>query len=824
LSEDKKSNISKKGTLTLKLKLNRNMSDIKKKIDIKSRKKIKKDLANSPREEKSLSARDVLKNISLKNQEIKERQKALRKASSKTLVKTKFLNKEVKKEEGEIKKETKKEEGVKVNKKIKKSEKKKELKEKKEEKEISEIDVFNTLKEIVKKEKAKKEIEKAKKRKEEEEKEEEEEKIFEKKKEKAKKKSVFEAGSFEKRRKKKNLHTYIVSEEDELNTKRLKKGIKSLRKRKIGVKTEHKKLTVEVELPEFITVSDLADRMHEKKAEVVKKLMLMGTMVTANQTIDVDTAELIIEEFGHKVKRVSESDVENVLELAEGKKFVSRPPVVTIMGHVDHGKTSLLDAIRSTNVFAGESGGITQHIGASRIKTKDGKYITFIDTPGHEAFTEMRIRGANITDIVVLVVAADDGVKEQTIEAINHAKAAKVPIIVAVNKIDKQGANPSRVKNELLNYEIVSEDLGGDIMFVEVSAKEKLNLDKLEEAILLQAELLELKAPIDVKANGSVIDAKMDPNKGVITSLLVQRGILKVGDLILAGTAYGKIKKMIDDKRRNQKEANPSMAVEVLGLNIVPKAGDQFYVISEEKEAREIIAYRERKERETKIARRQGKTLESMLSSIGETKKKVMNLIIKADVNGSIEAISGSLTKLNTDEVAINVIHSGTGAINESDVNLASISNALIIGFNVRANNNAKDLSKEKGVEIRYYSIIYNIIDEVKAILSGMLDPIIKEEKLGTADVRQVFKVSKVGTVAGCYITEGKIERNAKARLIRDAVVIFDGNIKALKRFKDDVKEVKQGYECGISIENYNDIKEKDVIECYKMIEEKRSL
>lgn len=802
----------KKKTLTLKLKLDKKDINL---IRKGAKKRSDKGLVKKP-EVKTLSAKDILKNISSKgNQEIIDRQKALEDALKKPVpsgLKSKKALEDTKKAQ---------EVAEKVKDKVKKAkkQKKEELKE-----EITEIDVFNTLKQIVQKEKSKKAEKISKKKKDEPKKEVEEDEFEKEKPSKTKKKSLLEGKDFEKRKKKKHLHTYIISEEDELNTKRLKKGIKSLRRRKVGVKAEHKKIIAEVELPEFISVADLADRMNEKKAEVVKKLMFMGMSVTANQTIDADTAELIIEEFGHKVKRVSESDVESVLEHKEGKDLKSRAPVVTIMGHVDHGKTSLLDAIRSTDVFGGESGGITQHIGASRIKTKDGKYITFIDTPGHEAFTEMRIRGANITDIVILVVAADDGVKEQTIEAINHAKAANVPIIVAINKIDKPNADPARVKNELLNYQLVSEEFGGDVMFVEVSAKQKLNLDKLEEAILLQAEMLELKAPVDVKASGAVIDAKMDSKKGVVTSLLVQRGILKIGDLILAGTSYGKIKKMADEKRKNHKEVNPSMAVEVLGLNSVPKAGDQFYVISEEKEAREIISYRERKEREAKIAKRQGKTLESMLTSIGGTKKKELHIVIKADVSGSIEAIAGSLTKLNTDEVAINVIHSGTGAITESDVNLASISNALIIGFNVRANNNAKDLAKEKMIDIRYYSIIYNIVDEIKAILSGMLDPIKKEEKLGTAEIRQVFKMSKGGTIAGSYIAEGMVERNANARIIRDGVVIFDGKIKAIRRFKEDVKEVKQGYECGISIENYSNIKEKDIIECYKIIEEKRSL
>ncbi len=578
-------------------------------------------------------------------------------------------------------------------------------------------------------------------------------------------------------------------------------------------------------MPEFITVSDLAEKMNEKKGDVVKKLISMGMPCTVNQTIDADTAELIVVEFGHKVKkRTTEHDVENKLNEETGTEFISRAPVVTIMGHVDHGKTSLLDAIRTTHVAEGESGGITQHIGASRVEVENGKFITFIDTPGHEAFTEMRMRGANITDIVVLVVAADDGVKDQTIEAINHAKAAKAPIILAINKIDKVGADPMRVKQELLQYDIITEDFGGEVMAVEVSAKQKIGLDKLKEAILLQAEIMDLKAPIDVKSAGAVIEARMDQSKGVIASLLVQKGVLKVGDLVLAGTSYGRIKKMVDDKHKTQKEASPSMAVEILGLDVVPTAGDQFNVLQEEKEAREIIAYRTRKELEAKVAKRSVKSLDSMLKVVGGKSAKLLPVIIKADVNGSIEAIIGTLTKLNTNEVEIDVIHSATGAINESDINLASVSNAIILGFNVRANSNAVEMAKSKDIDIRYYSIIYNIVDDMKNILSGMLTPIKKEEISGHAEVKNVFKITGVGKVAGCFVNDGEIKRNDKVRVIRDGVVIYTGEFKALKRFKDDVKEVKSGYECGISIENYDDIKEKDILESFNIIEEKRSL
>lgn len=628
--------------------------------------------------------------------------------------------------------------------------------------------------------------------------------------------------------KNKNIHTYILSDDDDDDNGfgRRRKSNKSFFKNK--EKTEevvHQKIIQDIELPEFITVADLAEKMNEKKADVVKKLISMGMPCTVNQTIDADTAELVVVEFGHNVvKRTTEHDIEDKLGEEQGSKFVSRAPVVTIMGHVDHGKTSLLDAIRTTHVAEGESGGITQHIGASRVEVENGKFITFIDTPGHEAFTEMRMRGASITDIVVLVVAADDGVKDQTIEAINHSKAAGVPIILAINKIDKPGADPMRVKQELLQYDIVTEDFGGEVMAVEVSAKQKIGLEKLREAILLQAEIMELKAPIDVKPAGAIIEAKMDQKRGPIASLLVQKGILKVGDLVLAGTSYGKIRKMIDDKHKPQKEASPSMAVEILGFDSVPTAGDQFYVLDEEKEVRDIIAYRERKALENKVAKRSVKSLDSMLKTVGGKSAKLLPVIIKADVNGSIEAIIGTLTKLNTPEVEIDVVHSATGAINETDVNLASVSNALILGFNVRANPNAVDLAKEKDIDIRYYSIIYNIVDDIKNILSGMLEPVKKEEIMGHAEVRQVFKITGVGKVAGSFVLDGEISRNDKVRLIRDGIVIYSGDLKALKRFKDDVKEVKSGYECGISIDNYDDIKEKDVIESFRITEEKRSL
>ncbi len=588
---------------------------------------------------------------------------------------------------------------------------------------------------------------------------------------------------------------------------------------------EYKKLSREVSFPELITVAELADRMSEKTGDVVKKLFSMGMVVTSNQAIDSDTAEIIIGEFGHIAKRVSHSDVENVLDETDASmELLARAPIVTIMGHVDHGKTSLLDALRETDVVAGEHGGITQHIGASRIQTKGKKFITFLDTPGHEAFTEMRSRGANVTDIVVLVVAADDGVKEQTIEAINHAKAANVPIIVAVNKIDKPGSDPQRVKNELLSHHIVAEDLGGDVMFVSVSAKNKLNLDKLEEAILLQAEVLDLKAPYVGKSSGAVLESKIDPAKGVVATLLVQKGTLDVGDLIVVGTSYGRVRKMSDDSGKNVKSATPSVPVEVLGLDNAPNAGDKFVEVDEERQAREIISYRTRKEKEIKALKTSAKSLTDIFKESGKGKLKYLNIIIKADVHGSVEAINGSVAKLNTDEVAIKVVHMATGGISDSDINLAAASGALIIGFNVRANVTAKEMARLKQIDIRYYSIIYNLVDDLKMMLSGMLEPTKNEEYLGQAEIRQIFKISGSGKIAGSFVTDGLIKRQARVRLLRDNVVIHDGILKTLKRFKEDVKEVKSGFECGIAFENYEDIKEKDALECYEIVEKKRSL
>lgn len=620
--------------------------------------------------------------------------------------------------------------------------------------------------------------------------------------------------------------TYIIggdSDEYEGYGSRRRKKVKA--RQEDQTPKEYKKISREVALPELITVAELSDRMSEKTGDVVKKLFTMGMVATSNQVIDADTAEIIIGEFGHKAKRVSHSDVENVLDEGDsGEELLARAPVVTIMGHVDHGKTSLLDALRETDIAAGEHGGITQHIGASRIQTKEGKFITFLDTPGHEAFTEMRSRGANVTDIVVLVVAADDGVKEQTIEAINHAKAANVPIIVAVNKIDKPGGDPQRVKNELLSHNIVSEDLGGDVMFIPVSAKQKLNLDKLEEAILLQADVLELKAPYSGKSSGVVLESRVDPAKGVVATLLVQKGTLDVSDLIVVGTSYGRVRKMSDDTGKNVKTATPSVPVEILGLDNAPNAGDKFVEVDEERQAREIISYRARKEKEEKSMKNSVKSLSDIFKESGKGKLKYLNILLKGDVHGSVEAIAGSVSKLNTEEVAIKIIHSATGGISESDISLAAASGAIIIGFNVRANPSAKEMARLKGIDIRYYSIIYNLVDDLKLLLSGMLEPTKSEEYLGQAEIRQIFKVSGAGKIAGSFVTDGLIKRNARVRLLRDNVVIHDGILKTLKRFKDDVKEVKSGFECGIAFENYEDIKEKDTLECYEIVEQKRSL
>ncbi len=590
---------------------------------------------------------------------------------------------------------------------------------------------------------------------------------------------------------------------------------------------DKEKLVREVILPDVISVQELANRMAEKAADVIKVLMNLGTLVTLNQSIDADTAEIIANEFGHKVKRVTAEDVERSLlneteDLPENLE--SRPPVVTVMGHVDHGKTSLLDALRSTDVVAGEAGGITQHIGAYQVKLKSGQYITFLDTPGHEAFTAMRSRGAKATDIVVLVVAADDGIMQQTVEAISHAKAAAVPIIVAINKIDKPEADPSRVKNELLSHGLVPEDMGGDIIVVEVSAKNRINLDQLEESILMQAEVLNLKANPSRLAKGVVVEAQVDKGRGIVATLLVQNGTIKNGDFIVAGTTYGKIKALINDKGQKVSSAGPSVPVAVLGLNEAPTAGDEFIVTANEKLSKDIAEFRINKEKERVLVTSRKASLEQLFLKAKNSAYKELNIIIKADVQGSVEAIANSLMKLSTDEIKVKTLHMGVGGITESDITLANASNAFVIGFNVRANNLARDLAKKYGVEIKYYSIIYNLVDDVKAAMAGMLSPNIREQILGYVDVKEVFDLTKFGKVAGCYVTEGVVKKQGNVRLIRDNVVIYDGKLKALKRFKEDVKEARAGFECGISFENYENIKPGDKIEAYELIEEARTL
>jgi translation initiation factor IF-2 len=554
--------------------------------------------------------------------------------------------------------------------------------------------------------------------------------------------------------------------------------------------------------------------------------MRMDVMATINQVIDADTAELIVTEFGHKLKRVAEADVEIGLkgEVDVEGNLKSRPPVVTIMGHVDHGKTSLLDALRHTDVAAGEAGGITQHIGAYQVELKGGHRITFIDTPGHQAFTAMRARGANVTDIVVLVVAGDDGIKEQTIEAIRHAKAAQVPIIVAINKMDKADANADRVRQELLQHELVVEKLGGDILDVEVSATKRMNLEKLEEAILLQAEILDLKANPDRPSEGVVIEAKLERGRGAVATVLIQRGTLRVGDIFVSGNEWGRVRAIIDERGNNLKEAGPAMPVEVLGLNGAPLAGDDFAVVDSESRARDVTSFRQRRRRDQTAAAGARGTLEQMFSQITAGVAKEFPVLVKSDVQGSLEAIVASLAKLSTGEVAVRVLHSAVGGINESDIILAKASNAVIIGFNVRANPQARDLARRDGVEIRYYSIIYNVIDDMKAALSGMLSPTLRERFLGNAAIREVFAITKVGKVAGCMVTEGTVKRGAKVRLLRDNVVIHEGSLKTLKRFKDEVREVKEGYECGMAFENYQDIQAGDTIECFEVEEVARAL
>ncbi len=587
------------------------------------------------------------------------------------------------------------------------------------------------------------------------------------------------------------------------------------------------KVAREVVLPETITIQELAQRMAERSVDVVKYFMKQGQIMKPGDVIDADTAELVAVEFGHSVKRVAESDVEEGLfDIADNPEDLTpRPPVVTIMGHVDHGKTSLLDAIRKANVVAGEAGGITQHIGAYQVE-QNGSTITFIDTPGHAAFTAMRARGAEATDVAVLVVAADDSVMPQTVESINHAKAAGVPIIVAINKIDKPEANPDKVRTELLQHEVFVESMGGEVLDVEVSAVKGTNLDKLLEAIVLQAELLELKANPNRTAEGVVIEAKLDRGRGSVATVLVQAGTLKPGDIIVAGNEWGRVRALINDRGEQVKEAGPSAPVEILGLQGTPLAGDRFAVVDNEARGREISEYRQRKAREKAVARQAGQrgSLEQMMSQLQETGVKEFPLIIKGDVQGSIEAIVIALEKLGTDEVRARIVHSGAGAITESDISLAETSEAAIIGFNVRANKQARDAAEQAGIEIRYYNIIYDLVDDIKAAMSGLLSPERRETFLGNAEILEVFNITKVGKVAGCRVTEGKVERGAGVRLIRDNVVIHEGKLKTLKRFKDEVAEVPVGQECGMAFENYEDIRVGDVIEAFRVEHVKRSL
>ena len=579
------------------------------------------------------------------------------------------------------------------------------------------------------------------------------------------------------------------------------------------------KIIKEVIIPEIITVQDLANRMAEKSSDVIKKLMSLGVMATINQAIDADTAQIVVEEMGHKFKRVAESDVEEGLTGPEDTEadLLPRAPVVTVMGHVDHGKTSLLDALRETNVAAKEAGGITQHIGAYQITLGNGQKITFIDTPGHEAFSEMRARGAKVTDIVVLVVAANDGIKPQTIEAIRHAQAAQVPIVVAINKIDLPGADPMKVKTELLQHGIAVEEMGGECLCAEVSAKKRINIDKLVEAILLQAEILDLKANPNRAAEGVVIEAKMEKGRGNVATVLVQNGTLRVGEVCIAGKEWGHVRAMFNENGKKVFEALPATPVEVIGLQGTAAAGDDFIIVKDENQAREVTNYRIRKERDAKLVKSAKSAMEQMLDKIKSGESKQLAVIIKADVQGSIEAIEGTITKLSNDEVSVHVLHSAVGPISESDVTLAKASDAFIIGFNVRAIPQARDMARRDGIDIRYYSIIYDVADDVKKGLEGLLSPEIREKFLGYAEIRNVFNITGVGKVGGCMVTEGLVKRGAKVRLLRDNVVIHDGNLAQLKRFKEDVKEVKDGYECGMSFENYNDIQVGDYIECYEL-------
>ena len=619
---------------------------------------------------------------------------------------------------------------------------------------------------------------------------------------------------------------------DALNDEERVRSMASIRRRREREKRQsmsmepREKVARTITLPESITIQELANRMAERAVDVIKLLMQQGVMAKINDTIDADTAELIAEELGHKVNRVTDADVEDSIDTEEDtdddKK--PRPPVVTVMGHVDHGKTSLLDALRKTSIVTGEAGGITQHIGAYQVTKDDGEKVTFIDTPGHAAFTSMRARGAKVTDIVILVVAADDGVMPQTVEAISHAKAAEVPIVVAVNKIDKPEADPTRVKNELLQHEIISEDMGGDVQFVEVSALTGTGLDDLLESVLLQAELLDLKANPDRAAEGIVIESKLEKGRGAVATVLVQRGTLSVGDIFVVGEESGRVRALLDDQGESIKFALPASPVEVLGAGGSPSAGDMFNVVETEAKAREIAEYRARISREKRTASGNRTTLDQMMQQLKDTELKELPIVVKADVQGSAEAISQAVDKLGTDEVCGRVVHTAVGGITESDITLAAASNASILGFNVRANSLARNLADEQGVEIRYYNVIYDLVDDMKAAMSGMLSPDLRETMLGNAEILEIFNVSKSGKVAGCKVTDGLVRRGARVRLIRDSVVIHEGELSSLRRFKDEVKEVNAGQECGMAFENYEDLKQGDVIECYEVEEIARTL
>ena len=610
------------------------------------------------------------------------------------------------------------------------------------------------------------------------------------------------------------------------------RSLASIRRRRERERRQHttpmptQKISREIIIPEVITIQELANRMAERAVDVIKLLMKQGQMNKITDVIDADTAQLIAEELGHSVKRVSESDVEEGLEGIDDREddLQPRSPVVTIMGHVDHGKTSLLDALRETSVVSGEAGGITQHIGAYQLNTSKNNTITFIDTPGHAAFTSMRSRGAKVTDIVVIVVAANDGVMPQTIEAINHSKEANVPIIVAINKIDLDGADPNRVRNELLAHEVIVESLGGEILEVEVSATKKTNLDQLIDTIILQSEVLDLKANPNRSADGTVIESSLDKGKGPVATVLVQRGTLNIGDIVVLGSAWGKVRALSNDLGTSIQKAQPSDPVEILGLNSVPEAGDKFTVVNSEARAREITEYRHRKIKNYATGITNKLTLENMMGQIKEKNLKELPVLLKADMQGSIEAISSALNELGSDEVVVRIIHSAVGAVSETDIALASASNAILLAFNVRPNPNAKIQAQTDGIEIRQYSIIYNLIDEIKLALSGLLDPTINEKIIGNAEVKEVFYISKIGKVAGCMVTDGIVRNKENLRLIRDSIVIHEGKLSSLKRFQEEVREVQVSQECGISFQNYQDIKAGDIIECYEIETIERSL